>query len=284
MFGIKEYLATFTASEMTDRIRNFRGKNFRKMNKGDVHQALLDVLLGGQEYLSMPVYMGAYPAGTEFFRIRQPIKSGTAVPMDCALVEADAWEPPSQYARASRLNLDGEALLYTTPGNLLLPMDEAKLPHGAPAAMFVYRADRRIKVNVIGSRFEDHPSLTEEERHKLNQVADFLQDEFTRDVGAGTEHLYLLSETIAKDWYDMPPRDVQDAWCYPSVASKSGFNVCFRPEIAHECLELRGALIGTRENDNFRVKMVAVVENGQFAYHAVGSEVQRGVFPQVVSA
>lgn len=164
----------------------------------------------------------------------------------------------------------------------MLPMEEAKLPDGEHAAMFVYRAKRPVKVNIIGSRFEGE-LLSDDERYKLNQVSDFLYDEFTRDVGTGTEHLYRLSETIAKDWYDLPPGDIQDAWCYPSVAYKGSFNVCFRPELAHECLHLRGALIGTRNGDNFAVKLVAIISDGSFSYHHLGSDIQKQFFPEIVT-
>lgn len=282
MHSVREYLATFSAAEMADRIRHFRTLNFRRLTKEEVHQSIRNVLLGGNPLLAMPTQIRTYPVGSDFFRLRRPNKPSSAVPMDCAITEADAWEPPTEFARASRLNVDGEPLLYTSPASVILPMEEAKLANGEHAAMFVYRAKQPVKVNVIGDRF-DGELLSEDERYKLSQISDFLHDEFTRDVGAGTEHLYRLSETIAKDWYDLPPGVIQDAWCYPSVASKGGFNVCFRPDLAHECLRLRGALVGTRTGDNFAVKLVAIVNDGAFSYHRLGSDIHKQVFPEVVT-
>ena len=110
----------------------------------------------------------------------------------------------------------------------------------------------------------------------------FLCDEFSRDVGKGTEYLYRISEKIAKDHFDLPPRVVQDAWAYTSVQDKTKYNVCFRPEIAHDLLELNGAMICKKGEDTaLKVYCVAVDsdENNNIMFYPVGSDVQKRAFP-----
>lgn len=64
---------------------------------------------------------------------------------------------------------------------------------------------------------------------------------------------------IAKNFFDLPPRIAQDGWAYSSVKDKGKYNVYFRPEIAHEVLELSGAMICQLEDyKKFKVFCVAV--------------------------
>ena len=63
---------------------------------------------------------------------------------------------------------------------------------------------------------------------KVEMMQGFLRDEFTRDVEHGTEYLYRISETIAKEYFDLPP-EMQDAWCFPSVVDKRCFKATFSP-------------------------------------------------------
>lgn len=277
---IRNYLGRFSASEITDRIRVFRQLNIRAMDNEAIFQALLQVLLGGGNTATLPSQISTYPASSRFFRIRSPQSSGSALPMDCVRVEADAWAPPANIVKASRLNKASEPMLYTVPGDILVAMEEARLGDGQFGAVFVYQSKRPVKVCVIGSSFEG-ADLSENERFKLNLINDFLRDEFTRDVGAGSEHLYTLSETVAKSWFDLPT-EAQDAWCYPSVMMKPSYNVCFRPKAARECLRLIGALVGHRAGSEFNTQQVAVLHNRRFAYHDLGSEVQRAAFPDLV--
>lgn len=279
--SVLEFLTSATASELTDRISDFRRLNFRRMTSAEISQALHKVLLGGKNHAAVPVKFGKFPSGTRFFRVRKPERSGTSLPMDCLVSKRDAWEPPARIVRANRLNKVNEPLLYTTPENLQVAMEEARLSDGLQAAIFVYKALRDVKVSVIGDRFDDLP-LDPELKHKARLWADFLHDEFTRDAGPENEHVYRISETIAKDWFDFPPRAMQDAWCYPSVVAKPYKNVCFRPEFAHECLNLVGAMVGVRQGDRFAVKQVAILLDDSFSYHGLGTTVQRSVFPEII--
>lgn len=279
--GVDEFLGSFTIPEFIDRVSDFRRLNFRQMSSAEISQAVQKVLLGSSGRSLVPTSIRIYASGTTFFRVRKPLNSGTSVPMDCLLSEHDAWEPPAHVVCPNRLNRANEPLLYTTPMNLTVAMEEARLNDGSPAAIFVYKAACDVKVNVIGDRF-DEIQLNAEQRLRARLWADFLHDEFTRDAGPENEHIYRVSEAIAKDWFDLPPRDVQHAWCYPSVVSRPNWNVCFRPDLARECLRLVGALVGLRQTDTFSVKLVATLADGQFHYHQLGSDVQKSIFPEIL--
>lgn len=90
----------------------------------------------------------------------------------------------------------------------------------------------------------DVSELNEIENRKYQLYNEFLLNEFTKEVQPGLEHLYRVSEFIAKCYFDLPRRDIQDAWLYPSVASAGKDNVCFYPEIAKEVLRFKGAIFG----------------------------------------
>ncbi|KQW81482.1 hypothetical protein ASC89_06605 [Devosia sp. Root413D1] len=187
--------------------------------------------------------------------------------MDCAVNEGDAWEAPARFARASRLNEEGEPLLYTST-RPDVSLAEARVDEGQPAAIFVYRSTRAIRLAQIGAKAAG-AELSADQSHKMNILADFLHDEFTREVAPETSHLYRLSQTIAKDHFDWP---LQDAWSYPSVVKKPMYNTCFRPPKAHDCLTLLGAWIGTpRGEEGIEIRFVATINRGQFEYHAWGS-------------
>ena len=66
-------------------------------------------------------------------------------------------------------------------------------------------------------------------------INQFLVNEFTRDVGDGTEFLYRISNRLVVDYFDLPNCD---GYLYPSVARKQGYNLALKPESAVRILEL----------------------------------------------
>lgn len=83
----------------------------------------------------------------------------------------------------------------------------------------------------------------------------------------------------------MPPRIVQDAWAYSSVQDETKYNVCFRPDVAHDILELDGAMICKLDSRmNIQVCCVAIGADsgGNILFYPMGSERQKEVFPEIV--
>ena len=117
---------------------------------------------------------------------------------------SDCWEPPREIVRLGRLNKEGEPLLYTTPAGPRVAIDELKVPDDEWFSLIVYEAVEDVNVAIIGGDV-DVEGLDDGDVLKIEMIQGFLRDEFMRDVGQGTEYLYRISESIAKDYFDLPP-------------------------------------------------------------------------------
>lgn len=285
---LKEHLSFVDAGKLIDKIRAFRTLPIKTMSKRQIADEISKVLCfetpRGLSAMLTPS-MVSYPRGTRFYRVRTLAKDDTTIPLRGMRIEGDAWNPPAQFVKAGRLNIEGESLLYTSPMIPKVAIEEMKIPDNEAFSLIVYESTHDINVTAIGFT-QEIASINAEERLKIALIDDFLTHEFSRDVGIGTEYLYKTSETIIKDYFDLPPQ-VQDAWGYPSVAEKRCVNVCFRPDNAKEKLQLIGVQIATcqRTGDGawINVKYIAsgFDNNGVFQYHAVGSKAQREAFPEI---
>jgi len=200
--------------------------------------------------------------------------------------ESDLWEPPTNCVKQiGRLNKVGETLLYTAPQNPNVAIKETHIQKNDWYALIKYTAVKDIKVNTIGGVYDYRAmGFVDEKAIMVHELYNsFLRDEFSRDVGNGTEYLYRISERIAKDYFDLPP-EIQDAWCYSSVQDKNKYNVCFRPEKAHELLKLNGAMICRKDdNEDIRPRCIAVSMNGKLEFYKLGTDVQKKEFPEIIT-
>ena len=175
--------------------------------------------------------------------------------------------------------------LYTTPQMPNIAVEEMQIKDGERFCLIVYSSKVDIKVSYIG-KWQNDPELNRDENLKMRMIHNLLNDIFSKDVGEGTEYLYRASESIAKSFFDYP-QEIQDGWCYPSVASKTGYNVCFRPEVARKVLHLIGVQICTvkRMNENYMYSCQAIAvwnDNKQtFDYYPVNSPVCNLLFPEI---
>lgn len=281
----EEFLKNIDSGKLVEKIRKFRALNIKNMKIEEVANAISEVLTwnGVFYYLSN---MGIYPGGTSFFRVRK--LNGSLIPNENLRIYGDFWEPPESCVKVEgRLNKRGESLLYVTPEDPKVPLKELHIAEGEYYALIKYVALDQVKVNIIGGQYNYSTIGITDKTAILNNdlINDFLRDEFSRDVGKGTEYLYIVSEIIAKWYFDLPPEDVQDAWAYSSIQNKEKYNVCFRPEIAHKLLKLEGALICKKEKvDDINVRCIALgskIDNKAYFY-PLGSEQQKRVFPEIV--
>lgn len=81
---------------------------------------------------------------------------------------------------------------------------------------------------------------------------------------------------------------MQDAWCYLSIASKQGYNICFRPEIARGILDLLGVhiCIVNRSDTSaytYQCQDIAVWNTlkSAFDYYPVNSPECQKLFPEI---
>lgn len=280
----KNFLKNIDPLELVNKIKKFRQLNLKDMNDIDIKNEIASVLTFNGKFVYV-TNCAVYPKGTKLFRIR--ILDGSMIPNKNLSCERDFWNPPSEcITKYGRLNKPRESLLYTVPINPLVALQEVKLKHNDFFAVIVYEAKEEVKVNCIGSTY-DYKKLGIFDKNIIlvNELLnDFLRDEFSRDVGIGTEYLYRISEIIAKDYFDLPPRDVQDAWAYPSVKSKDNYNVCFRPNIARELLELHGTMIA--KNDSGKMIHVKCIshgfnEAGIAKFYELGTDIQKEIFPEI---
>ncbi len=284
------FLPYVSARELHRRVSNFRKLNFRDMSYEDVSQAIRRVIMfdtpSGQISVLQPL-SGQYPAGTLFYRVRVIPKDDHIAPLRSMSKLSDCWEPPPNAVPIGRLNREGEPLLYTAPLDPRVAIGELKVPDGEWFSLIVYEAVEAVKVTIVGGQ-PDTTGLDATDALKVEMLQGFLRDEFTRDVGKGTEYLYRISEIIAKDYFDLPP-EMQDAWCYPSIVDKSRFNVAFRPETRRK-LRLIGvqiARVSSRENGGLvlAVGLVAGENEGSddLDYFPIGSPEQRALFPWITT-
>lgn len=278
---LESFLIRIDPMEVMKKISEFRRKNIRDISDEGLFEAIQHTLTNNNLF-SYITNGGKYSEGTYFFRVRK-LNSSIISEMNIK-EEKDLWEPPEECVKSmGRLNKIRESLLYTSPTNPNVAIKETHIQKDDWYALIKYTANKDVKVNIIGGTY-DYKALgfTNDTAIMVHELYNnFLRDEFSRDVGIGTEFLYRVSERIAKDYFDLPS-EMQDAWCYSSVQNKEQYNVCFRPDKAHELLQLNGAMICKKEDDELiRPRCVAVVEDGKVAFYPLGSIAQKKSFPEM---
>ena len=286
MVPIEEFLNHVDLAELHEKICNFRSLDFKKLTYQEVQNEISKVITfdtpNGHISVLTPS-SSSYPAGTKFYRVRPLAEDDHKLPLRDMRLISDCWEPPSSIVKAGRLNKSVEALLYTAPINPSIAVEELKIPDNQLFSLIVYEAIEQVNVTSIGLPYNG-PDLSKDNLLKHRMLQDFLHHEFVRDVGKGTEFLYKISESIAKNYFDLPPK-LQDAWCYPSVVKKGGCNVCFRPTTRQK-IRLHGVQLASvsRTGDDyiFQVKMIAKDSgNGiDLSYYQMGSKEQQELFPE----
>ncbi|MFK3992947.1 hypothetical protein [Staphylococcus capitis] len=271
---------------LQDKIKNFRKLNIKEMSNEDLNNEILNVLCDRDRGFSYFVNLATYPKNTEFFRVRtfnKDIKLNQIMQ-----TSQDFWNPPKSLVRNfGRLNKIGESLLYTTPGDPLICINELKIEPDQVFVLIKYSAINDIKVNIIGGEY-NYEKLNIKSKKAIfihEMINNFLREEYSREVGIGTEHLYKTSEIIAKSFFDLPPEEIQDAWAYISTIDKKSYNVCFRPEIAKKKLQLDGAIVASVDVMN-NIKCFCVTsgydeEDKKTYFHEIGSDYQKKIFPNI---
>lgn len=287
---IHEFLSHVTLADILNKIEHFQKIDLKTISDNDLMNAISDVLsvkINGLNQAMLMHRFSEYPSGTRFYRVRKINDEDFRIPCDTIKKEQDVWNPPVEcVTRPGRLNKVNESLLYTSPITPLTPIMEMNISESDKFGLIVYESIQPIKVVLIGL-WNEHPDLSKEENLKMRMYYHFLYTEFTKDVGYGTEHLYRVSEMITKDYFDLPPRDMQDAWCYPSIASKQNLNVCFRPEIAKDVLKFVGVQFAQiKKTDQGEFIKCYYIGSGfdssrNLLYYPISSAKCREIFPEI---
>lgn len=284
---IHSYLSKISIEEIELRREKVRSLNIKRMNDEELFNTIMDTISfdvdGIHQSRLMPRFH-TYPEKTRFYKIRSLDVTDHFVPLKAMSKESDAWNAPVDLCKAGRINKEGESLLYTSPSPNVC-VEEMKIEDGNRFCLIVYESVKSIKASLVGI-WEDNPDLSKDENLKMRMITNVLGDLFSKEVGKGTEYLYRVSERIAKDYFDLP-RDMQDAWCYPSIAAKIGHNVCFQPEVAREVLKLIGVQICSvkRVGDDYLYFCQAIAiwngEKDSFDYFSVNSPLCHQYFPEI---
>ena len=295
VLSLKRLYSHTSSRNIRAKIRKFREIDFKNISRGDLNEEISKVLriqipLSNQSIYSMLQMFEEYQVSEQFYRVRKIDVGDPISSPSCMQTESDAWNAPSKICRAGRLNLERESLLYTSPKNYKVALDEMGVEEKEPACIIVYEAKQNINAidivpcldDTFVGRIKLSDRFNEHEQDIYDSFNDFLRDEFTRIVAVGSEYLYKISEIIIKDYFDLPPQ-VQDAWKYPSIKNRKLYNVCFRPEKAREKLHLRGVLVGERGKlGDFDVKFVTEVNKyKKMVYYPIGSADQKRIFPEI---
>lgn len=276
----REVLGLLTVESITEKIRAFRRTEIRDLSDEQLAAAISDVFSvevpGGKvSYLNVRPF--EIPAGTILYRARRA-EDGSVPPKSGRLIRDSG--PPNVVAREGRLNKAGEPILYTAINNALVPLQECRIAINGHAVIFAYRARRVIKAPKIGA-VESGVEFDRGERIKLNLINDFLHDEFAREVEVGLEHLYRSSQIVAKWWFDGPDSK-QDCWVYSSTKNRNLLNAAFRPNKAHECLDVFGSLLVERISErSFKIISVGKAGRKRFEYFDAGSPEHLALFPDI---
>ena len=273
-------------SEIEQKISNFQKIDLNNISDKDLDTAIAEVMNIEFEGQKMQIFLPqgcSYNVGTRFYRTRivntQELEQFSTI--------GAYWNPPKEYiTKPGRLNKAHESLLYTSL-NPATTFSELKIQSNQTIALIVYEALEPIKMNIIGAETTIR-DLNEDDIRKYQLYNNFLREEFTKEVQPGLEYYYRVSEYIAKFYFDLPPRDVQDAWMYPSVASSGEYNVCFRPEIAKEVLKFVGVIFGRliKLNDNtlFQSLLIGTANSeNNMSFTQYNPKLMEALFPEFIS-
>lgn len=233
----KALLNVLSTGEIAQRIARFRALRFQEMGYGDVYSAVEEVLsqkIAGNAHITvLRQHVGHIRTGSLLYRARK----------DAHLRHIDdCWSPPPDKARSSRLNREGEPVLYVSCEDHRVALDEVEARPNEAVSVILYRAKVPIQLASVGI-YPKLTDLTPEQVEKQRLFTDFFREEFTRSVGRGSEYMYQISQAIAKHLYTGP---AQDGWLYPSVkAGRSLYNVCLLPGRARRKLEVVGVVAMT---------------------------------------
>lgn len=273
-----------TIPEIEEKIANFQKIDLDKISDKDLDMAIADVMNIEVKGQKMQIFLPQgciYPAGTRCYRMRIV----NTHDLDQFSNIGAYWNPPKDcISKSGRLNKVHESLLYTSL-NYATTFSELKIQSNQTFALIVYEALEPIKMNIIGAD-KYISELSENDNRKYQLYNKFLREEFTKEVQTGFEHYYRVSEYIAKYYFDLPARDIQDAWMYPSVASSGEYNICFRPDIAKEVLKFVGVIIGRMidlKECIFQCLLIGTAESGNsMSFTQYNSTLMEKLFPEFI--
>lgn len=244
---VENYLQSFKLIELKNKIRNFRKLQRNQLSDTELRDELYKVLTVNSHFSYEPKFR-KYSEGNYFYRVRKLTTSFLGEELKS---KTDFWSPPPNLiTKYQRLNKPNESLLYTAL-DIDTAIAETKIGKGDFFTLIIYENVAELKAVCIGTAINESNTEDSLDELKRIEIDDFFAEEFSKSVGTGLEYYYKTSELIAKDFFDLPPRLVQDAWEYPSIHNRNRFNICLRPNIAEEILVYKTSMICKMQDNGF---------------------------------
>lgn len=240
------------------KISEFRKLNRKKISDGQLFSEMMSLFSVDNKVTLLPITV-PFKKDYLFYRIRN---LGKEYALNQLKIQ-DFWSPPDHMIKNyGRINKPKESILYTSL-SIDGCLEEISLNNEDIFLIMQYKTKRDIKATQIGGDLNINTLNLESNKAEGNYaiINNFINEEFSREVGIGTEHLYKTSELIAKSFFDLPP-EWQDAWTFPSIQEKSNMNIAFRKKTAEEILNLNSVLVCKHdENHKGRLSIYLVFNN-----------------------
>lgn len=291
---IKSFLSQIDINKIIKKIETLKKINVNRYNDSELLKEIgntISIKIGETNHFIILPLLGYYKPKTRFYRVRTINKDDSQIPLKAMTYEQDAWNPPAGIIKKrGRLNKIGESLLYVSPIEPTVPIEEMKIKDGDLFCLIVYEANQNINFAKIGL-WQSSGDFTREENFKIQLISDFLNDLFSKEIPEGKEFLYRIPELITKYYYNCPI-ELVDAWAYLSIAAKISVNkeftnLCFRPEIAKLKLNLLDVqicqVIRMQGYYNFTTYKIAsnFDSENKFIYHEPNSQFVKSIFPEL---
>ncbi|MEK3806102.1 RES family NAD+ phosphorylase [Bacillus sp. FSL H8-0547] len=255
----------FKPENIEKKINKLRSLDLKRADDGDIISALREIISYqpdpnvGHSVINMVSSSRLIMKGSTLYRVR--ICGDTLEEMK---IESDAWNPPVKFANTGRVNKNGESVLYVAE-DMETAMKEMKMQYDQYFWLIVYDVKKDINVIDIGEYAHENDEFDPAYR----VIADFLKQEFTREVETGMEHEYVVSNLIAKFFYPYTTYKF-DGWSYPSVADKGSKCLCLAPHKARKKMKINYAIKYLMLKDEIIPVHIAYLNKvRRFEYHTL---------------
>lgn len=211
--------------EVLGRLEKYKKTDLKRIKEEELFNITMDTIpccnVGSIEYKE----------GMRFFRIREYFGE------NYTSINQLLYAPSEFVTRMGRLNNIGQSILYVSK-DPVTPFYELKATVGNAYTVICYEVKEKqslLAYIIGGGTYENDKSLTEQGKINSKIIDQFFYSEFTKDVLPGQEHLYKITNMLAKNFFDMPGCE---AYEYPSVALNRNPNLAIKPQAVDEKLKI----------------------------------------------
>lgn len=237
--------------DILDRLDKYKKIDLKKISQKKLNELTLDTI---PECI---IHNKTYKEGTKFYRVREYCGK------EFTNLSELLYVPSKLVTKRGRINNIGESILYVSLDKVT-PFFEVKAEEGKAYCLISYEIceNEKIQVSKIGNNTIDSSmKLNKQGEINFKIIDQFFNTEFTKEVGKGTEYLYRVSTTIAKNFFDVPN---SDGYEYSSVALNRNSNLAIKPKSVDKKLKVIGAeniIIKKMEEDKIEFIRISSLKN-----------------------